>query len=407
MSGTRARFEKWCPKACRMLVLAAWREPQSMRRALIIGAGPGGLTTAIALRQAGIEACVFERATRLQDSGSGLTLWPNAFKALERVGAADAVRAACRPLSGIALYSWRGDLLSATPGPALEKLSGGTGAALHRTELVAALLALVGHGQVTLGARCLAVRQGQGRVTALFADGREVTGDLLLGADGLRSVVARQLFGPLPLRYAGYPVWRGVADLESEQGVGVTMLGRGAQFGYFPMSRSRVYWFAALNAPAGGDWRGPVQTAGLLARFGDWHGPVRALIEATDERSIVATDIYERRPLRRWGVGRVSLIGDAAHPSPPNLGQGACQAIEDAVVLGECLAGVDDVPAALRAYESRRIRRANAMTDQARRMSRMGQCRGRAACWLRDWLIKATPSALGLRNLRWMFDFQA
>ena len=375
-----------------------------MKRAIIIGAGPGGLTTAIALRRAGIEAHVFERAVRPRAAGSGLTLWPNAFKALETIGAAAPVRAVCRPLSGIAMYSWRGDVLSETSGHALEHLAGGTGAALLRAELVQVLLSNVEH--VTWNARCVGVCQDGPRVTALLSDGREVTADLLVAADGLRSVIGQQILGPPPLRFAGYTVWRGTAGRELDDGLGVTMLGRGAQFGFFPMRGGRTYWFAALNAPGAGYWNGAPQRPLLIERFSDWCGPVRALIEATDPAAIVATDIYEREALRSWGHGRVVVLGDAAHPSTPNLGQGACQAIEDAVVLGRCVAADDALPTALGTYQARRRRRANAMTSQARLMARVGRWRGRIPCRIRDALIKATPRVLGRRNLQWMFDFQ-
>src|SRR5581483_8104147 len=145
----------------------------------------------------------------------------------------------------------------------------------------------------------------------------------------------------------------------------------------------------------------------LLRAFGRWHPPIRAVLEATDDTAIVATDILEVAPPRRWSVGRVTLLGDAAHPSTPNLGQGACQAFEDAAVLGRALREHAHVPTALRAYEAQRVRRANAMTAQARWMGRMGQWRGGLACWLRDQMILRTPAPLGRRNLRWMFDFDS
>ena len=143
----------------------------------------------------------------------------------------------------------------------------------------------------------------------------------------------------------------------------------------------------------------------MLGRFGGWHEPIRAIIEATDEAAIVVTEIYDRRPTRRSGAGRVTLVGDAAHPSPPNLGQGACQAIEDAAVLGGCLRGADDVPRALRVYEARRAPRANAVTAQARWMGLLGGWHRWPLPWLRDCLIKGLPDGLNVRYLRWLCRF--
>jgi 2-polyprenyl-6-methoxyphenol hydroxylase-like FAD-dependent oxidoreductase len=375
-----------------------------MRRAMIIGAGPGGLATALALQRAGVEAAVFERTARVREAGSGLTLWPNALKALEALGAADAVRSVCIPMEGIALLSWHGRVLSATPRPVMERIGGETSVALLRAELIKVLLDLVGHSVVRFDARCTGFRSDDAGVTTLFADGREERGDFLIGADGLRSVIAAQMFGASRLRYAGYPVWRGIAQFQLPDRIGVTSMGPGAQFGYFPMSGRRVYWFASVNAPQGSIRPDSEHKSALLDQFGGWHEPIRDIIEATDAARIVVTEIYDRKPLRRWGIGRVTLVGDAAHPSQPTLGQGACQAMEDAAVLGWCLRRYDVPPAALRAYERRRAPRANAMTSQARLMGRLGRWRRQPMIWLRECLIKGMPESLQVRNLRWIFQ---
>lgn len=377
-----------------------------MKRAIIIGAGPAGLTTAIALHKAGVEITVFERVREMREAGSGLTLWANAMQSLERVGAAEAVQLVCRPLEGIVIRSWHGEILSATSGQTMERLCAGAGGAVHRAELIGVLLNLAGDGVVNLGARYIGFRSDDTGVTALFADGREERGDLLVGADGIRSTTCTQLFGATKLRYAGYPVWRGVADFELQSGVGVTSMGPGAQFGLFPLTQRRVYWFASINAPSGSFNQRCGHKQVLLERFGDWHAPIKAVIEATNDASIMVGDIYDRKPLQRWSAGRVTLVGDAAHPSEPTLGQGACQAIEDAVVLGMCLGEYDDVPLALRAYEARRLPRANAMTIQARRMGRLGQWHSRPACWLRERMIKHAPKHVNLRYLQWLCHFE-
>jgi 2-polyprenyl-6-methoxyphenol hydroxylase-like FAD-dependent oxidoreductase len=376
-----------------------------MERVIIVGGGPGGLAAAIAVRAAGLEAAVFERNGDVREVGSGLTLWPNAMKALGALGSAEAVGAACRPLEGIELRSWRGAVLSVATTPTMERLCGGTGAAIARAELIAVLSRLAGD-IVQRGARCTGFRCDPQGVTAQCDDGRQERGALLIGADGLHSVVAAQLFGTAKLRYAGYPVWRGIAEFELPQHAGVTSMGPGAQFGYFPLTRGRVYWFASVNAPAGSQDRGLGPKRTLLERFGSWHEPIRDLIEATHDARILCNDIYDRDPWRRWGAGPVTLIGDAAHPSEPTLGQGACQAIEDAAVLGACLRDHGPTPLALRAYEARRIRRANALTSQARWMGWLCRWQSRPACWIRERIIGVTPEHLRLRHLRWLCHFE-
>jgi 2-polyprenyl-6-methoxyphenol hydroxylase-like FAD-dependent oxidoreductase len=374
---------------------------------MVIGGGPAGLTAAIALRWAAIDVSLYERAPAGSDAGTGLTLWPNALKALELIGAADAVRASGAPCDGIALSSWRGDVLNRTPRELMERRFGGAGVALHRGELTRTLHALVGQGVVSFGARCSGFRVDASGVTALFADGRTASADLLVGADGIRSTIRAQLFGPSRLRYAGYPVFRGIAEfpLAAGERMGQLVLGRGAQFGLFPMTRGRVYWFASVDAPPG-SWKGRDCRPELLERFAQWREPASSVIAATPEDCIVVSDVYDRRPIRRWSGERVVLVGDAAHPSTPNLGQGACQAIEDAVVLARCLDEEESLGAALRAYERRRRARANATVRQARRMGRVGQWKNPLACWMRDGMIARTPERAQLRQLERMFTFE-
>jgi 2-polyprenyl-6-methoxyphenol hydroxylase-like FAD-dependent oxidoreductase len=373
----------------------------------VIGAGPAGLTAAIALRRVGVEVEIYERALAGREIGAGLTLWPNAMKALETIGAADVVRAAGAPCDGIALYSWRGDVLNRTPRDLMERRFGGAGVALHRAELIEALRSLLEPAGPRYGTACVGVRSDAEAVTAAFEDGHAARADLLVGADGIHSLVRAGLFAGTGLRYAGYPVYRAVTTfpLRGDARVGSLLLGRGAQFGLFPMSRGRVYWFASVDAPPGSARDGASKDA-LLERFGEWKEPVRAVVEATPEPDIVVSDVYDTKPLRRWSRGRVTLVGDAAHPSTPNLGQGACQAIEDAVVLARCVADGSGLDLALREYERRRRRRANAMAREARRMGRVGQLKNPLVCWVRDRMIAQTPKRLQLRHLDWMFAFE-
>jgi FAD-dependent urate hydroxylase len=377
------------------------------RKAIIIGAGPGGLTAAIALRQAGFDPVVYERSVDMREIGSGLTLWPNAMMALERIGLADAVREVSLPPTGIAMRSWRGELLfDVMSNEQMEDLFGVYGAALHRAELQSVLLRTLGDDIVKLGSRCVGLQQSDSGVAAHFDDGRIASGEILIAADGIRSVIRGLLFGERRLRYAGYTVWRGVTDFRLDQNTVLTSMGRGAQFGIFPMTRDRVYWFASVNAPEGdSDWA-VGRKRELLERFGGWHKPIREIIEATDEPAILRNDIYDQEPLSRWSDRRVTLLGDAAHPSTPNLGQGACQAIEDAVVLGGCLRDEPDVITALRKYETRRLARTSSITMQSRRMGRVGTWKNPVACWFRDKLIKSTPENVWLQQLSRMLRFE-
>ena len=360
-------------------------------KAIVVGGCVGGLCAAIALRRGGIEAAVFERAGRLEEIGAGVALAPNALRGLERLGVADAVRArGAASRKGIARTSC-GEVLTEADW---------NGVSIHRADLQATLLEALEPDTVRLGSACTGFDQDPTAVSVRLADGREERGDVLIGADGLHSEIRAQLVGRTKPRYAGTTAWRGVTRFEHESLASVSeSWGRGSRFGLQAIGRGRVYWYATKNAPEGSSAPPAERKRELLERFAGWHEPIEAVIEATEEAGILQTDIYDRKPLRRWSEGRVTLLGDAAHPMTPDWGQGAAQAIEDAVVLADCLRREDDVALALRAYEGRRVRRANALVRQSRLLNRIGQLESPLACRVRDGMMKRTPARLRRRQL--------
>lgn len=374
---------------------------------LIIGGGIGGLCVAIALRKAGFQAAVFEQAPELKEIGAGLTLWSNAIRALDKLGIGHAVRALRPELRHAALRDASGRVLMELPADAYDRAFGAPNVPLHRADLQSILLSALPADAVHLGARCDGFTEDPAGVTARFADGGTHRGDLLVGADGLRSVVRRQIFGPEPLRYAGYTAWRGVCRFPHDDPrlVAGETWGRGRRFGIVPLGGGRIYWFAAADAPEG-ESDGPAGAKSrLLSLFGDWHEPIRELLDATDNAGINRRDLYDRKPRLRWSSpgGRVTLLGDAAHPTTPNLGQGACQAIEDAVVLADCLAhSKGDVPDALRAYESRRAPHTARVVFTSRRIGRIAQWSNPLACKLRDALVARSSPEKQVRRLAWV-----
>jgi len=382
-------------------------------RAMIVGAGIGGLTTAIALQRGGVETAVFERAGELAEVGAGILLAANAIRALADLGLSDEVSQLGTPASAGLIRSWSGETLAEVPARELEKRSGAPSVAVHRADLQGLLLKEAGEKNVVLGAECSGFEQDDEGVTAIFADGTEERGDLLIGADGLYSTVRARLFGPQKPHYAGYTAWRAIVEPDRELlpwGTGFETWGKGARFGCAHIGGGRVYWFATRNAPEG-QRDGPVGSpsgpkAALTRLFDGWHHPVPDLIAETEERVIRRDDLYDRAPLSgSWGEGRVTLLGDAAHPATPNLGQGACQAIEDAVALARCLEQVaqtnarDGVPSALRRYENLRGERTAWIVRRSRALGRIGQIENPLLCRLRDAVLKATPTRTQLRQL--------
>lgn len=379
------------------------------KTAIIIGGGIGGLTTAVALRRSGIDAQVYERAPELHEVGAGLSLWANAVKALRRLGLADAVQAAGQTGLGGSIRTWRGDILSQVAAADLEARYGASNVAIHRADLHRVLLHALGEERVHLGAECTRFRQDETGVTAQFADGREARADFLVGADGIHSVIRRQLFGQEKVRYAGYTAWRGVAAVDATlapPGAGFEAWGRGRRFGVVPIGGGRVYWFATQNTRANGKDAAIGRKAEVLSLFQDWLAPVEALIQATDEAAILRNDIVDRKTLKEWTNRRVTLLGDAAHPMTPNLGQGACQAIEDAVMLPQRLQAMDDIESGLRSYELRRLQRANFIVRASRQIGAVAQWSLPGATDMRNLMMKSIGGRLQTRQLDFILGYE-
>src|SRR5260370_4100267 len=375
------------------------------KRAIIIGGGIGGVTAAIALKRAGLDVIVFERAEELQEVGSGLPLWTNALRALHKIGLSDELEKLGVQVTSLSVSTWSGDTMADARNDKYLKRLGTITIVVHRAELLALLLKTLGEERVQLGTTWVGFTQDASGVCARFADGQEVQGDVLIGADGIHSVIRTQLFGPIKPGYVGYTCWRGLAHI-TRTGLETWAWGKGCQFGIIPMSQARVYWFVQKYAPEGEKDKPGGRKNEVLELFHDWHDPIPAVIEATAETDILRNDIYESELLPHWSRGRVTLLGDAAHTMTPNLGMGACQAIEDGVVLGACLKAEADIAAALKLYERRRVRRANSIARMARLVGQAVQLENPLVSNMRDAIMKRLPVSTQLKRLIWILDYK-
>jgi 2-polyprenyl-6-methoxyphenol hydroxylase-like FAD-dependent oxidoreductase len=359
-------------------------------RAIIVGSGIGGLSAALAFRRVGVEVTVYERAPELTEVGAGISLWANALRALDYIGAGPAVRAVALPMQQAEFRVRDGYAVVAShTAAALEQRFGVAPfvAVVHRAELVAALAGCLPAGVARYGFECVGVEPGGERAVVRFKDGSADEADVVVGADGIRSAVRASLLGPEEPRYAGYTCWRGVCPRPASVAPGYVgeWWGRGRRFGITTLPGDRVYWWATKNEPFGGlagDERGYVTEA-----FRGWADPVPKLIATTLPFRVLRNDIVDRPPISRWASGRAVLIGDAAHPTTPNLGQGGCMAIEDAVVLARGMRSDGDLAHKLASFVAARSPRTSAITRGSWRFGRLGQWGGRLPCWLRDRLF--------------------
>jgi 2-polyprenyl-6-methoxyphenol hydroxylase-like FAD-dependent oxidoreductase len=373
--------------------------------AVVVGAGIGGLAVAAGLVRAGWHVHVLERAEVLAPLGAGIALTPNAVKALDWLGLGAPLRTQARAQAPTGVRTAGGRWLMRTSVDALTERFGVPAFALHRGDLQRMLLEATGDADIHTGARVIGVHQDADHASVEFeAAGRRgtVSADVAIVADGIGSTVRPLLFpehaGPVP---AGYMTWRSVIDprsaATSSRPASVTETwGRGHRFGIVPLADGRITWFA--TTPTGRD--APHDLAALTSRFEGWHDPIPQLLAATRPESLLRHEIaYLREPLPSYAVGRIALLGDAAHAVTPDLGQGGAMALEDATEITAALTRhAKDVPRALAAYDAARRPRTQSLVRASARIARIGQLAHPAAALVRDLTVGLTPVALYLRS---------
>lgn len=376
---------------------------------VIVGGGIGGLALAAACERVGLAYRVIERAPELREVGAGVGLWASAIRALTTIGVDTSRFPAAAEIVTAEICSWRGAVLSRVDVSHTARQVGGRSLVVHRGELLSAIAARVDPQQVTLGATVSEVREAGGTVVAKLADGEEVRGRLLVGADGLRSIVRATLWSAAAPRYGGETCYRAVTDIAPPSLQTIREIqGPGQRAAVCVLGEHRVYWWATKTAPEG-EVDAPLERREeLLRSFRGWPFAVEEAIAATEPAAILRNDLYDRPPLRRWSAGRITLLGDAAHPTTPNLGQGACMAIEDAVVLTRALIEHrDDHARAFAAYEAERHARTAGIVGLSRRFGAVGQWRHPLLVRLREALVRATPVSVVVRTLRDQIGYDA
>jgi salicylate hydroxylase len=382
-------------------------------RIAIVGGGIGGLTAALSLRQAGFEADIYEQAPALTHIGGGINMGPNAARVLIRLGLGEGLlREGVRPASTHQRRWDDGRTLQRAPlNPQCEELYGAPHVTIHRADLLAVISSGLPLERVHLGHRLLGFSDKGGHVEAWFDNGVRIDADMLVGADGIHSAVRAILFGDEAPKFAGCVAYRGLvpverlADLELELG-SQSWVGPGGHLVHYFVSRGELLNFVGWTEHdewSREDWTDRATVERALAAFEGWHPQIRRIIGAADECFIWA--LFDRDPLPRWSVGRVTLLGDACHPMYPFMGQGAAQAIEDGAALAACLraAGDADPAGTLRDYE--RIRLPRVMLLQA--MSRANKIRFHMPDGLAQRARDAEWAKAGDRGphaLRWLYE---
>jgi 2-polyprenyl-6-methoxyphenol hydroxylase-like FAD-dependent oxidoreductase len=362
-------------------------------RAVVVGGGIGGLAAGIALGRAGWDVTILERDDTPGEIGAGISLWPNALAALDALDVwPDIASAATMQLGGARRPDGRWLINVDGDDPPFTVLL------VHRAQLHQNLMAALPEGVMVAGATVRVVTP-DGHVSYDHAgQSVEVSADLVVAADGLRSGIRREWWPEYAgERYAGFTAWRGVTDEPFPLDAGSETWGRGSVFGATILLDGRVYWFATANLAE--DTRFDDEHAEVLRRFATWHDPLTDVVRATSPSAVLRHDIFTlTTPLPELRRGRIVLLGDAAHAMTPNLGQGACQALEDAVTLG-ALAGSRDIDAALEAYDSERRPRTQRLVTMSERAGRMAQAQSPALAGMRNLLARLVPIGVASRPI--------
>ncbi|MFF4383337.1 FAD-dependent monooxygenase [Kitasatospora sp. NPDC001547] len=360
--------------------------PRDRHQAIVIGGGIGGLAAALALHRQGFPVRVHERADSLEPVGAGLALAPNALRSLDRLGVGGRLRALATPHPAIGLRHPSGRWLARTSTSAFEACFGDTIAAVARADVINALVDALPAGTVRTGSPATLVAPGDatGPAVVRTADGEE-SADLVVAADGIRSAARGLLFPGHPgPRYSGFTTWRTIVAPDRHPAAVGEVWGRGRLAGIVPLADGRVYLYGAALAPAGERAADGDERAELLRRYGDWCAPVPQLLALAEPERVLRHDVWDLAdPLPAHHHGRVALLGDAAHAMCPFLGQGACQAIEDALVLASMLTPGADPAAALPDYTAARLPRTTAVVAGSRRIGDLVALRSPAATALR------------------------
>jgi len=344
---------------------------------VIVGAGMGGLTTALAMKQAGYTVEIYDRVRALRPAGAGISLWSNGVKVLNRLGLGQEIAGIGGPMEHMAYYDGKtGELLTGFSLDPLVERVGQAPYPVARTDLQHLLLTAVGADQVQLNKRCVAVEQTPDQATAIFEDGSRATGDVVVGADGTHSIIRTHVLGqPTERRYVGYVNWNGlvpVSEALAPPNSWDIYVADGQRASLMPVGGDRFYFFLDVPLPKGTENVPATYRQELSQHFAGWAAPVQRLIQRLDPDATNRVEIHDIAPLQTLVKGRVALIGDAAHSTAPDLGQGGCQAMEDAWCLAHYLLTTNlNVLDALKRYQASRMERVAQVILKARKRANM------------------------------------
>jgi 2-polyprenyl-6-methoxyphenol hydroxylase-like FAD-dependent oxidoreductase len=374
----------------------------------IVGGGIGGLTLGIALQRKGYNVSIYEGAPALKPLGAGITLAGNAVKALIQIGIAEQILQAGKVLQSLIIKDQKGNILTQTNAEELSRKFGVINSfSIHRGDLQNILLSQLQPGSLTTGKRLLDFNQTSSGVALYFEDGTTASTDYLIACDGIHSVARKKLIPQSETRYSGYTCWRAVIDdVPSDLKLNETSetWGKGSRFGIVPLANRKLYWFACINAQKNDPLLRNYKVPDLLTYLSNFHTPIADILKRTKNEQLIWGDIIDLKPITKFAFGKIVLAGDAAHATTPNMGQGACMAIEDAAVLSNCIEEYSTVDEAFEKFEAKRIARTTKIVNDSWTIGKVAQLENGILTSLRNTLIKLTPPGVSERQVKFLTD---
>ena len=372
----------------------------------IAGAGIAGLTAAVALKKENIDTVLFEASPEIRSVGAGLTLAANALKALDFIGLKDELVHRGQLLNKLTITDHHGKLITRVNSRNSSRKSMDENFAIHRADLHALLMEQLPRESVHTGKKLVSVKQNAEHVKLLFQDGSSYCADYVIAADGIHSVTRKEMLPDSAPRYAGYTCWRGVAEnMQLKMPDACEIWGPKGRFGIVPM-KDNIYWFACINSQQNNPDAKSFDVQDLLRQFEGYPADVKTVLEKTKDEDLLWNDIFDLKPINRFAFDRVVLIGDAAHATTPNMGQGACQAIEDAVWLAEAMAGKPDFQQVFRDFETSRMKRVHWVTRTSWKLGKAGQVTNPVLGAMRNFMLRITPPSVNEKQLAKLYEVQ-
>lgn len=367
----------------------------------IIGAGIGGLTTALTLQQKGLNVKIFESSAEIKPVGAGIIMANNAMQVFQKLGIQDKIEKAGNKISYMKITDTRLNNISVVDLTEYEKKYGVHNIAIHRGELQKILANEVGYDNINLSKRLSKIEKTE-VFKLTFEDNSAVESKLVIGADGIKSVVRNQLFQESTLRNANQKCWRGICEIDLPEKYHNELneaWGKGKRFGFVKISNQKVYWYALTNSK-----NTKSDEVNLTEMFSEFHSDILKIISATGKKQIIVSDIIDLKLIYKWQGENVCLIGDAAHATTPNLGQGACQAIEDAYVIGKLLGSGLSIENTFEDYEKLRRKKAHSIVNTSWTIGKIAHIENRFGVWLRNFAMKSLPKSANKKQLDMIFN---